>query len=189
MNTQYRPKIQNGQVIKRPRTTAGSYRITKSVNTSYAVMAPAWDGSAVSALTQTSWSAGLSALGLDERLRTAEAATQTATKTVALSQTKTMMGLIACGLVLAGAFMFSLRDHFSAHASGREQIQLQADIKQATAVQNTLEGQRQRAASPGEIERAAATLTNLAPITPEEKKAAPVTKQTSAKNSTSKSTR
>lgn len=182
MNAQYRPKIQNGQVIKRPRTTAGSYTITKTQRAAYSVLAPAWEGPSVSAIAQT----GLSALGLDERLRTTEITAPTTTKTAALSHIKTMMGLIGCGLILAGAFMFSLRDHFTAHAFGREQVKLQSQIEQAAAVQNNLEAQRQRAASPGEIERAASTLTNLAPIEPEQKQMMPLPKKASAKNSTSK---
>ncbi len=182
MNAQYRPKIQNGQVIKRPRTAAGSYTITKAQRAAYAVLAPAWDGPSVSAIAQT----GLSALGLDEKLRTTEVIAQTATKTTALSHTKTMMGLIGCGLILSGAFMFSLRDHFTAHAFGRDQVKVQTQIEQATAVQNNLEAQHQRAASPGEIERAASTLTNLAPIEPEQKKMMSLPKKASAKNSTSK---
>src|SRR3989442_7691420 len=79
-------------------------------------------------------------------------------------QSRTLLYLIAFGACIAAGFVFSLNQHFTASALGREGVRLRAELDQAFSEQRHLELNRGRAASPQEIERAANRQGNLAPL-------------------------
>jgi hypothetical protein len=154
----YRPQIQNGQVVKRPRTaTSQHYNSSPQYSASRrypnasatATMAPAWSGISFGELAHN----GLGVLGLDEKISTTEAKTRAAGKTM------TRLGLMG-GLI---SFVFSLRDHFKAHAMGREEVGMRRALDQSQAEQRGLEYQLGQAVSPQAIEQAARQY-GLAPV-------------------------
>ncbi len=175
MNMQFRPKIQNGPVAKRARSGYTVQPVPRSPKPSSAAtmtMTPLWSGVSAGELTQR----GLAALGLDERLQsTAVIATE---KTAAPS--RVLLSLIGCGVLLAGGFMFSLRDHFTAQAFGREEVKLKSKIQQADVEQQQLDITFQRAASPQMLERAARESAGLAPLAMEGKRVVSGTKKVTA---------
>ncbi len=186
MNMHFRPKIQNGTVAKRPRAAAAPQSASRpamarlprarpatprstGVSAAAATLAPLWAGISASELAQT----GLAALGLDERLQS----TTVVAKEKTASHSRLLLGLIGCGVLLAGGFMFSLRDRFTAYAMGREEVKLKAKIEQAETEQQQLGITLQRAASPQTLERAAREVAGLMPLEMERKKVVSVTKK------------
>lgn len=175
MNMQFRPKIQNGPVVKRSRpgyTVQSAPRASRPSSAATATMMPLWSGVSVGELTQR----GLAALALDERLQSTEVIAKE--KTVAPS--RVLLGLIGCGVLLAGGFMFSLRDHFTAYAVGREEVKLKAKAQQVDVEQQNLDLTRQRVSSPSMLDRAAREVAGLAPLEMERKKAVSVAKKITA---------
>lgn len=173
MNMHFRPKIQNGPVTKRTRSgyaDLAAPRLPKPVAT--ATMTPLWSGVSAGELKQRS----LAALGLDERLQS----TAVIAKEKTASSSHVLLSLIGCGVLLAGGFMFSLRDHFTAHAFGREEVKLQSKIQQADAEQQQLDITLQRAASPQMLERVARESAGLAPLELERKKVVIAAKKVTA---------
>ncbi len=79
-------------------------------------------------------------------------------------QSRALLYLIAFGVCIAAGFVFSLNQHFTASALGREGVKLRAELDQAFSEQRDLELNRARASSPQEIERAANRQGNLAPL-------------------------
>ncbi len=173
MNMHFRPKIQNGQVAKRARTGYTVQPASRSIKASpLATMTPLWSGVSVSELKQN----GLAVFGLDGQLQS----TQVVPKEKTVSPSRVLLGLIGCGVLLAGGFMFSLRDHFTAHAVGREEVKLKSKIQQADVEQQQLDIARQRAASPQMLERAARESAGLAPLELERKRVVSGTKKVTA---------
>lgn len=84
--------------------------------------------------------------------------------TEAPPQSRALLYLIAFGACIAAGFVFSLNQHFTASALGREGVKLRAELDQASSEQRHLELNRARAASPQEIERAVNRQGNLAPL-------------------------
>ncbi len=177
MSTHFRPKIQNGQIVRRSPIT-NSIRTSPrfSVPTALAAITPVWAGVSVTELAQT----GLSALALDGKLKATE--TTVKSKAQSASRARVLVGLIGCGALLAAGFMFSLRDHFKAYACGREEVQLKSQVDQISAERRTLEVKREHAVSPQEIDRSARQQTTLAPIEMDHKKALQVAKKPAATN-------
>lgn len=169
MNKHFRPQIQNGTIAKRtqvaysvrpaPQTTS---RAASAVLTQ---LSPAWSAPSVEvgALKQR----GLSLLGLDEQLRST-----TKTKAAATTTTRpyALVGLLFCGALLAGGFMFSLREHFIAHAFGRNDIHLKSQTEELKARNQRLKADVEHAASPPEIDREARKSSGLAPLEFDQKK-------------------
>ena len=156
----FRPKIQNGPVAKRTRTVQQSatrptptLRATKAA--AVATVAPIWSGVSVGSLAQSS----LAAIGLDKRLQSTEAAAQQKAE----ARPRVLLGLIGCGVLLAGGFMFSLRDHFTAHAFGLTETQLKSEIERAETERQHLDVSLKRANSPQALEQAARS-NGLAPM-------------------------
>lgn len=175
MHMHFRPKIQNGAVVKRSRpgyTVPSAPRAPKPSYVATATITPLWSGVSVGELTQR----GLAALALDGRLQSTEVMTKE--KTIAPS--RILLGLIGCGVLLAGGFMFSLRDHFTAYAVGREEVILKAKSQQADVEQQNLDLTRQRVSSPNMLDRAARELTALAPLEMERKQVVSVAKKITA---------
>ena len=167
MNRHFRPQIQNGQVTKRTQVSSSAQSSPKAATRSVmplTPLSPVWSGQAfeVGALAQR----GLSLLALDERLHSSETAVQTKTAT----RPYALVGLVICGALLAGGFMFSLRDHFIAHAFGREEVKLKAQTDHANTERQQIKAQVERATSPQEIDRAAGKNTDLAPLEFDQKK-------------------
>lgn len=163
MNMHFRPKIQNGPVTKRSRSGYIAKPAPRSPKPSPAVtLTPLWSGVSVSELAQS----GLAALGLDERLQS----TEVIAKEKTARPSRVLLGLIGCGILLAGSFMFSLRDHFTAHAFGREEVNLKSKIQQADVEQQELDITLQRVSSPQMLERAARESAGLSPLELERKK-------------------
>ncbi len=162
----YRPQIQNGQVVKRPRPASSQHYNSSPqysaarrypVAAATATMAPAWSGISFGELAHN----GLGVLGLDEKISTTEAKTRAAGKT--MTRLGLMGGLISCGLLVVSGFVFSLRDHFKAHAMGREEVGMRRALDQSQAEQRGLEYQLGQAVSPQAIEQAARQY-GLAPV-------------------------
>ena len=173
MNMHFRPKIQNGAVAKRARAGYAAKPAPHSPKpSSLATLTPLWSEVSVGELAQS----GLAALGLDERLQS----TQVVTKEKTASPSRVLLGLIGCGVLLAGGFMFSLRDHFTAHAFGREEVKLKSKIQQADGEQQQLDITLQRAASPQMLERAARESAGLEPLGMEGKRVVSSTKKVTA---------
>lgn len=183
MNMHFRPKIQNGPVAKRSRSGHTFQSVSRSPKPSFtatATMTPLWSGVSAGELTQR----GLAALALDERLQS----TAVIAKEKAASPSRVLLGLIGCGVLLAGGFMFSLRDHFTAHAFGREEVKLQSKIQQSEVEQQQLDITLQRVSGPAMLDRAAREVAGLGPLEMERKKAAvPAKKVTTAEKATSTS--
>ncbi len=165
MDMHFRPKIQNGPVAKRTRTGYG-YAAKPAPHSPkllpFVTITPLWSGVSVGELAQS----GLVAFGLDERLQS----TEVIAKEKTVSPSRLLLGLIGCGVLLAGGFMFSLRDHFTAHAFEREEVKLQSKIQQAEVEQQQLDMALQRAASMPTLERAARESAGLVPLELERKK-------------------
>ena len=163
MNMQFRPKIQNGNIAKRSRSGYLAKPVPRSPQPSpLATLTPLWSGVSVGELAQS----GLAALGLDGRLQSTQVLAQEKTA----SPSRLLLGLIGCGVLLAGGFMFSLRDHFTAYAVGREEVKMKLKIEQADVEQQQLDLTLQRASSPQMLERAARESAGLAPLELERKK-------------------
>lgn len=167
MNRNFRPQIQNGPVAKRTQVSYGvkpSPKATTRTPISLAPLSPLWSNPPieVGALTQR----GLSMLALDERLRS----TETNAKEKASSRPYALVGLLICGALLAGGFMFSLRDHFIAHAFVREEVKLKAKTDQATTERQHIKARVEQATSSPEIDRLARENTDLAPLEFDQKK-------------------
>ena len=79
-------------------------------------------------------------------------------------QSRTLWCLIVFGACIAAGFVFSLHQHFTANAIGREDVRLKANLDQAFSEQRHLELKRERAFSLREIERVANQRGNLAPL-------------------------
>ncbi|MBS1806857.1 MAG: hypothetical protein JST84_01540 [Acidobacteria bacterium] len=168
MNRHFRPQIQNGQVTKRTTVTyTANYASKKPSQLSLpmAPVTPAWSGPSVEvgALAQR----GLSLLALDEPLRSSK----TVAKEKTASRPYALVGLLFCGALLAGGFMFSLRDHFIAHAFGREEVKMKSQTDHVNTERQHIKAQVDRAASPQEIDRAAREHSGLAPLEFDQKKA------------------
>ena len=160
MSMHFRPKIQNGAVAKRTRTVQQPVvRPTPTPRSAkaspFATVAPIWSGVSVGALAQSS----LAAIGLDGRLQSTEVAAQEKTE----ARPRALLGLIGCGVLLAGGFMFSLRDHFTAHAFGLNETQLKSEIERAETERQHLDVTLKRANSPQALEQAARS-NGLAPL-------------------------
>ncbi len=161
----YRPQIQNGQVVKRSRPASSQHYNSSPqysarrypAASATATMAPAWSGISFGELAHN----GLGVLGLDEQITTTEAQTRAAGKT--MTRLGVMGGLIGCGLLVVTGFVYSLRDHFKAHAMGREEIGMRRAIDQTQAEQRGLQYQLGQAVSPQEISQAAQQF-GMAPI-------------------------
>ena len=163
MNMQFRPKIQNGNIVKRSRSGYIAKPVPRSPQAlPLATLTPLWSGVSVGELAQS----GLAALGLDGRLQSTQVLAQEKTA----SPSRLLLGLIGCGVLLAGGFMFSLRDHFTAYAVGREEVKMKLKIEQADVEQQQLDLTLQRASSPQMLERAARESVGLAPLELEQKK-------------------
>lgn len=151
MSMHFRPKIQNGPVAKRTRfdyVAQPAPRSTKAASFApLATVTPIWTGVSVGELAQ----GGLAALGLDEPLQS----TAAVTKEKVSSPSRVLLCLIGCGVLLAGGFMFSLRDHFTAHAFGREEVKLKSQLDQAEVEQQSLDVKLKRVSSPQALEQAA----------------------------------
>ncbi len=165
MNRHFRPQIQNGTVVKR--TQSGVKPVPKAasrVALPLAPLSPLWSSQAieVGALTQR----GLSLLALDERLRS----TDTIAKEKASTRPYALVGLLVCGALLAGGFMFSLRDHFMAHAFGREEVKLKTKTDQVTTERQQIKARVEQATSSQAIDRLAHENTDLAPLAFDQKK-------------------
>jgi hypothetical protein len=175
MNTHFRPKIQNGPVAKRARSGYTAQSAPRSPKPSFAAtatMTPLWSGVSASELTQR----GLAALALDERLQS----TAVIAKEKTASPSRVLLGLIGCGVLLTGGFMFSLRDHFTAHAMGREEVKLQSKIQQSEVEQQQLDISLQRVSSPSALDRAAREVAGLGPLEMERKKVVIAAKKVTA---------
>lgn len=175
MNMHFRPKIQNGPVAKRSRSGHTFQSVSRSPKPSFAAtatMTPLWSGVSAGELTQR----GLAALALDERLQS----TAVIAKEKAASPSRVLLGLIGCGVLLAGGFMFSLRDHFTAHAFGREEVKLQSKIQQSEVEQQQLDITLQRVSSPAMLDRAAREVAGLGPLEMERKKVVVTAKKITA---------
>lgn len=176
MNMHLRPKIQNGPVAKRTRLGTSpkpAPRAPKAAPMSpLATVGPLWSGISVSTLTQS----GLAALGLDEPLQS----TELVAKEKTASRSRVLLGLIGCGVLLAGGFMFSLRDHFTAYAVGREEVKLKSKLDQTEAEQQHLDVTLKRAGGPQALDRAAREVAGLAPLELERKRIVSRAKQTAA---------
>lgn len=162
MNMHFRPKIQNGPVAKRLRAgsiTQSTPRPAKSF--SFAAISPIWSGASVGELAQS----GLAAIGLDGRLQS----TKVGGKEKAASRSRVLLGLIGCGVLLTSGFMFSLRDHFTAYAFGRDEVKLKSKIEQAETEQQHLDIKLKRAGNPQALEQAARE-AGLLPLELERKK-------------------
>lgn len=79
-------------------------------------------------------------------------------------QSRTLLYLIVFGACIAAGFVFSLNQHFTASALGREGVRLRAELDRASSEQRHLELNRARASSPQEIQRAASRQGDLAPL-------------------------
>ncbi len=154
----YRPQIQNGQVVKRSRPASSQHYNNSpqySVARRYpaasatATMSPAWSGISFGELAHN----GLGVLGLDEKISTTEAKTRADGKT--MTRLGLMGGLISCGLLVVSGFVFSLRDHFKAHAMGREEVGMRRALDQSQSEQRGLEYQLGQAVSPPALDQAA----------------------------------
>lgn len=163
MNKHFRPPIQNGHVAKRTQVTYGGKMETRASLPLIPVSA-VWSGQSVEVGTLTQ--RGLSLLGLDERLNS----TKPAAKATAVTRPTVLIGLLVCGTLLAGGFMFSLRDHFIAHAFGREEVRLKSRTDQANTERQHLKAQTELATSPQELDRAARESNGLAPLEFDQKK-------------------
>ncbi len=175
MNTHFRPRIQNGPVAKRARSGYTAQSVSRSPKPSPAAtetMTPLWSGVSAGELTQR----GLAALGLDERLQS----TAVIAKEKTASPSRVLLGLIGCGVLLASGFMLSLRDHFTAHAFGREEVKLQSKIQQSEVEQQELDITLQRVSSPNVLDRAAREVAGLGPLEMERKKVVIAAKKVTA---------
>jgi hypothetical protein len=137
---------------------------------SLTTVAPLWSGVSVGTLTQS----GLAVFGLDEPLQF----TEVVTKEKIASRSRVLLGLIGCGVLLAGGFMFSLRDHFTAYAVGREEVKLKSNLERSAAEQQQLDLKLRRAGSPPSLDRAAREVAGLAPLELERKQVVSRAKQT-----------
>ena len=165
MNRHFRPQIQNGTVVKR--TQGGVKSSSKAASRAamtLAPLSPLWSSEAieVGVLKQR----GLSLLALDERLRS----TEPVAKEKASTRPYALVGLLVCGALLAGGFMFSLRDHFIAHAFGREEVKLKSKTDQATIERQHIKARVDQATSSQVIDRQARENTDLAPLEFDQKK-------------------
>lgn len=176
MNMHLRPKIQNGPVAKRTRSAASHQPAPRAAKpaswTPLTTVAPLWTGVSVGTLTQS----GLAVLGLDERLQS----TEFVAKEKTASRSRVLLGLIGCGVLLAGGFMFSLRDHFTAYAIGHEEVKLKSQLEQAEAEQQQLDINLKRAGSPQALDRAAREVAGLVPLALEPKQVVSRAKQKTA---------
>ena len=160
----YRPQIQNGQVVKRSRpalsqyyNSAPQYSVARRSSVASATMAPAWSGISFGELAHN----GLGVLGLDEKISTTEAKTRAVGKT--MTRLGLMGGLMSCGLLVVSGFVFSLRDHFKAHAMGREEVGMRRALDQSQAEQRGLQYELGQAVNPQAIDQAARQYA-LAPV-------------------------
>ena len=166
----YRPQIQNGQVVKRPRPASShqynswtQYSAAQPTARRYptasatATMAPVWSGISFGELAHN----GLGVLGLDEKISTTEVKTRAAGRT--MTRVGLMGGLISCGLLVVSGFVFSLRDHFKAHAMGREEVGMRRALDQSQAEQRGLEYELGQVTSPQAIDQTARQY-GLAPV-------------------------
>ena len=165
MNRHFRPQIQNGTVVKR--TQGGikpSPKAASRIAMPLAPLSPLWSSQAieVGALAQR----GLSLLALNERLQS----TETVAKEKASTRPYALIGLLVCGALLAGGFMFSLRDHFIAHAFGREEVKLKTKTDQVTTERRQIKARVEQATSSQAIDRLARENTDLAPLEFDQKK-------------------
>lgn len=166
MSMHFRPKIQNGQIIKRTRITSPSITNQKPDITAWiATIKPAWSGKSVGELAYT----GLSVFGLEEKLRAIEVRKE---KNAEVSRVRVLFGLLALGVILAGGFMFSLRDHFIAHAFGREEVKLKSQLDQTRAEKRVLETSLRQVSNPQAIDNSARQLTSLQSVQLDQKKTA-----------------
>lgn len=169
MNGHFRPQIKNGQLVKRTPITSWVKASPKAApkttrRSALAPLSPLWTGVSVSTLAQN----GLSLLGLDERLHS----TTTTVKENTATRFSALVGLLVCGGLLAGGFMFSLRTHFIAYAFGRDVVKLKAKTDHVNTERQHLNAQLEQAASTQEIDRAAREFTGLAPLEFDQKKVA-----------------
>jgi hypothetical protein len=137
-----------------------------------ATVTPVWVGVSASELARS----GLAAFGLDERLQS----TEVAAKEKTAARSRVLLGLIGCGVLLAGGFMFSLRDHFTAHAVGRDEVKLKSKIQQAEAERQHLDIELKRTVSPPALERVTHEGAGLAPLELERKKISSAAKKVTA---------
>lgn len=79
-------------------------------------------------------------------------------------QSRALLYLIVFGACITAGFVFSLNQHFTASALGREGVKLRAELDQAFSEQRHLELNRAQASSPQEIGRTANRQGNLAPL-------------------------
>ncbi|HEX4948172.1 MAG TPA: hypothetical protein VFZ34_15980 [Blastocatellia bacterium] len=108
---------------------------------------------------------------MDEQLQS----TETITREKTAGRSRVLLGLIGCGVLLAGGFMFSLRDHFTAHAFGRDEVKLKSKLEQVEAEQQQLDVTLKQAGSPKALDQAARE-AGLAPLKMERKKIVTATK-------------
>jgi|GEM_PF-2332945 len=79
-------------------------------------------------------------------------------------QLHVLLLLVGAGAAIAAGFVFSLHQHFTASAIGREEVRLKANIDQLYSEQRHLELKRTHALSPGEVEREARRQGRLGPL-------------------------
>jgi hypothetical protein len=167
MDKHIRPQIKNGQITKRTQVTysvRATPQTTRSSQVRLAPLTPLWSDVSVGTWAQN----GLSLLGLDEKLRSTEGTKKEKVATRPLA----LVGLLLCGSLLAGGFMFSLRTHFIASAYGRDKVKLKVKTDQSQIEHKHLQSQFEHAASVHEIDRATREYTNLAPLEFDQKKVA-----------------
>lgn len=173
MNNYIRPQIQNGPIAKRTQPTHSVRPAPKAVPRATSAvltqLTPAWSvpNVEVGALKQR----GLSLLALDEELRST-ATTKAVAQEKAASRSSVMVGLLCCGALLAGGFMYSLRERFTAHAVSRDEIELKDKTTETKARNQRLRAEVEHAASPEEIDREARKASGLAPLEFDQKKIA-----------------
>lgn len=144
MNSHFRPTIQNGKVIRRSAVAPRNQR-ARLPQVSFNTTLP--DLGDIGA-----WShQGLAFFGLDDH-KLEVVAEPRAEKT---ARARVILPLLGCGLLLAGGFMFSLKDRFATHAYVKEEVKLKSQFDQAQSEKRFLQASLQKAAGLGEVSRAA----------------------------------
>ncbi|MFN7928368.1 MAG: hypothetical protein U0Y68_10555 [Blastocatellia bacterium] len=179
MNNSFRPQIQNGPVAKRTQANysvkPAAKPITRAAAPLLTQLTPAWSLPTVEVGTLKH--RGLSLLALDEQLQLPTQAKEVAKAT---SRPYALVGLLFCGVLFAGGFMYSLREHFIAHAFGRDEIKLKDQTQNIKAKNQRLQAEVEHAASPQEIDREARKSADLAPLEMDQKKLVSSTKKVTA---------
>lgn len=124
MRNHYRPAIQNGQIVKRPRRAiAPQFGSLRSSTNKTTVINPH--------------------ISKSETLRTSASAIVNEFKLP-----RVLMALVGGGVLIAAGFLFGLHEHFVAYAFNREEVKVQSKIDQVVSEARALKAEQKHNSGP-----------------------------------------